>query len=398
MPRTTEPAMVFMTGDGVVTKRWKYPNNETTSIDVNVAGKYVGTHPNLKSIIVFAPGNDKTVPIYDLKTEKILCELTGHTAPVHNATYSIDGKRIVTGGQDNTVRVWDARTGKELNQISRRGFAATGFNGQIFLSNDKKTILTLGLGTAPTQIWDLETKRSINLTGVKFTGTPTISPNGTLIAGTGASISKKESFQEFVVFDTSNGKRVGSFKGNIGSMYMSFSADSKCIAIAMEDGVHVIDIATEQLKYKLPHIGVYHFAFSDDNSQVMTYSLIDGMSRLWNYETGEEIAGLVSFRADENTIVLPNRYYYSTKGAVKGIHYVLDNKTIPFDQFDLQYNRPDLVFEKLGVTDKKLLKGYQKAYIKRLTKNGITENMFSDEFHLPEVSIQKKQPSHNYHK
>lgn len=389
MPGTTDPAMVFMTRDGIVAKRWRYPNNETTSIDVNVAGKYVGTHPNLESIIVFAPGIDKTVPIYDIKKEKILCELTGHTAPVYNATYSNDGKRIVTGSQDNTIRIWDVTTGKELDQISRRGFAVTGFNGKTFLSNDYKTILTMGLGTAPTQIWDLESKRSINLTGVNFTGTPTISPDGKLIAGTGAIMTKKGSAQEFVVFDTSNGKRVGSFKGNIGSMYMSFSADSKCIAIAMEDGVHVIDIATEELKYKLPHFGVYHFAFSDDNSQLMTYSLIDGMSRLWNYETGEEIAGLVSFRADENTIVLPNRYYYSTKGAVKGIHYVMDNKAIPFDQFDLQYNRPDIVFEALGVSDKNLLDGYKKAYLKRLVKNKVTEEMFSDDFHLPEVSIEK---------
>ena len=33
---------------------------------------------------------------------------------VISASYSIDGARLVTGSMDNTVKVWDAQTGKEL--------------------------------------------------------------------------------------------------------------------------------------------------------------------------------------------------------------------------------------------------------------------------------------------
>ena len=37
---------------------------------------------------------------------------------VYSAAYSPDGSRLVTGGGDGTIRVWDAATGKELRRIT----------------------------------------------------------------------------------------------------------------------------------------------------------------------------------------------------------------------------------------------------------------------------------------
>ncbi len=39
----------------------------------------------------------------------------GHKLPVTSVAWSRDGKRIVTGSRDKTVRLWDAETGKELH-------------------------------------------------------------------------------------------------------------------------------------------------------------------------------------------------------------------------------------------------------------------------------------------
>lgn len=387
-PGTTNPGMIYQGADRIIAKGWDYPNAISKTLKVNVSGKAVQVHPKLESVIVYSPSTQLEISVLNFETGKEQCKLSGHTGVIHNAIFNYDGSKIITGSKDNSIRVWDSKTGKELNKLTRRGFASTGFNGKIFIGKDDKTILIQGLQTSPTQVWNLETRKSINLVGVTFLGTPEISPDGKMIAGTGAVMSKKESINQLVIYDTETGKKIGSFKGNPGSMYMSFSADSKCLALTMTDGVDLVDIASEEVKYKLPHLSVNHYAFSEDGSLIMTYG-IDVMSRLWNYDTGEEIAALISYRDNENTIVLPNRYYYSTKGAIGGIHYVMDGKAIPFDQFDLQYNRPDIVFEKLGVTDKNLLNGYKKAYEKRLSKNGVTENMFSDEVHLPEISINR---------
>ncbi|MFY0652408.1 MAG: caspase family protein [Cyclobacteriaceae bacterium] len=392
-PGTNNPGMVYQGADRIIAKGWEYPNAISKTIRVNVSGKAVKVHPKLESVIVYSPSTENTISVISFDTGEEMCKISGHTDVIHRAIYNHDGSQIITASKDNSIRSWDSQTGQELKKISRRGFASTGFNGGLFISRDGKTVLAQGLQAAygstptPTQVWNLETGKSINLTGVYFAGTPVVSPDGKMIAGMVSVMKKKEPIPQLIIYDTSNGNRIGEFKDQTGSMYMSFSADSKSLALTMPDGVDVLDIATEEIKYKLDHVSVNHYAFSDDNSLIMTYGA-DGLSRLWESSTGKEIAALVSFRDNENTIVLPNRYYYSTKGAIRGIHYILEDRAVPFDQFDLQYNRPDLVFKALGISDQKLLDGYKKAYEKRLSKNGVTESMLADEFHLPQVSIE----------
>jgi len=41
--------------------------------------------------------------------------LTGHSNWVRSVAYSPDGKHIVSGSWDNTVKVWDAHMGKEVS-------------------------------------------------------------------------------------------------------------------------------------------------------------------------------------------------------------------------------------------------------------------------------------------
>ncbi len=38
----------------------------------------------------------------------------GHTSTIFAVAWSPDGTRIASGGNDNTVQVWDAKTGQRL--------------------------------------------------------------------------------------------------------------------------------------------------------------------------------------------------------------------------------------------------------------------------------------------
>ena len=45
------------------------------------------------------------------------CTLRGHSDWVFSVAYSPDGKHIVSGSKDKTVKVWDSQTGKEVSVL-----------------------------------------------------------------------------------------------------------------------------------------------------------------------------------------------------------------------------------------------------------------------------------------
>jgi len=44
------------------------------------------------------------------------CTLTGHSDWVKSVAYSPDGKHLVSGSNDNTVKVWDVAMGQEVSR------------------------------------------------------------------------------------------------------------------------------------------------------------------------------------------------------------------------------------------------------------------------------------------
>ena len=63
--------------------------------------------------IVTASG-DQTAKVWDAVTGKELMNLISHNGPVYSTAWSLDGQQIVTGSYDQTVKVWDENTGQEL--------------------------------------------------------------------------------------------------------------------------------------------------------------------------------------------------------------------------------------------------------------------------------------------
>jgi WD40 repeat protein len=52
---------------------------------------------------------DRTVRLWDAASGQEVLTLKGHTDIVRCVGFSNDGCRLVSGGWDHTVRVWDAR-------------------------------------------------------------------------------------------------------------------------------------------------------------------------------------------------------------------------------------------------------------------------------------------------
>jgi WD40 repeat protein len=60
--------------------------------------------------------SDKSLRIWDAETGRALSRpMTGHEGGVYSVAFSHDGKRIVSGSDDGTIRVWDAETGGDIS-------------------------------------------------------------------------------------------------------------------------------------------------------------------------------------------------------------------------------------------------------------------------------------------
>lgn len=81
-------------------------------------------------IVSVSSSDDNTVRVWDARTGAELMVFTGHTGAVTSASFNDNGTQIVSCSDDNTIRVWDVTnipprihthipciTNAELNQI-----------------------------------------------------------------------------------------------------------------------------------------------------------------------------------------------------------------------------------------------------------------------------------------
>jgi len=85
-------------------------------------------------------------------------------------------------------------------------------------------------------------------------------------------------------------------------------------------------------------------------------------------------------------IAYPDNYFMGTRTIFKYTWYAEGEKIYRPEQFDLRYNRPDIVLERLGYADTTTLKAYRKLYQNRLSKMGFKSNSFNKTT-LPVVHI-----------
>lgn len=113
----------------------------------------------------------------------------------------------------------------------------------------------------------------------------------------------------------------------------------------------------------------------------------DGIIKIWNYETGKELASLATFGHEGFVVYTPDKYYRASKDAAASIAFNLNGNILPFEQFDLVYNRPDLVVNHIAATDSLTQVAYYNAYKKRVEKMGFKSLVPGKKVNIPELSV-----------
>lgn len=144
------------------------------------------------------------------------------------------------------------------------------------------------------------------------------------------------------------------------------SIDDKLIAVANDEGVIIIVNQTGKIThtFKGHNADVNSLHFSYDNQFLVSTSK-DGTTKLWSLVNGEELASLLTFISGDWMLTTPEGYYFGTPGAASQLYFTRDSKLYSFEDFDLQYNRPDKVLERIGVYAEALIQPYRSAFQKR---------------------------------
>jgi WD40 repeat protein len=227
---------------------------------------------------------DQTAKVWDAASGRELLTLKGHHARIHSVAFSPDGQRIVTGSWDQTAKVWDAANGRELLTLKghREQVLAVAF------SPDGQRIVT-GSHDRTAKVWDATSGNLLrSLEGHRAAIVPVaFSPDGQrVVTGSGDRTAR--------VWDVASGKQLLELKGHTSEVVAAFSPDGQRIATGSHDQTaRVWDATSGQELFALRgHTGpINSIAYSLDGHRIVA-GVDDNTARVWDAADGRELLTL----------------------------------------------------------------------------------------------------------
>ena len=229
-------------------------------------------------------GDDHTIRIWNVASGKLERTLEGHTDSVRAVAITPDGRRIVSGGTYDAVRVWDLASGKFVHTIAgQSGYRAV---YSVAVSPDGRRVIWGGAGAA-VQVWDLASGR-IERTLKSQDSTV----RAVAISRDGNSALSGGDSGQVQVWDLASGRLVQTLNGYASSVCaIAATPDGSRIVSGGHDGtVQVWSMARGRLEQSLwGHTGsVDGIAVTADGKRIVSHGG-DGKVRIWDLATGQEV-------------------------------------------------------------------------------------------------------------
>ncbi|NJO42272.1 MAG: protein kinase [Cyanobacteria bacterium RU_5_0] len=224
-------------------------------------------------------GDDNTLKIWNLDTGKVTDILEGHSDNVRSIDISQDGQTLVSGSGDKTVKVWNLQTGEVLHDL-------TGHRGAVWsvsLSRDGQTLIS-GSDYGAIRVWNPQTGQLVRtIPGhEEAVYSVALSPDGETFASSGADKTIK-------IWNLQTGDLIRTLQGHTDAVRaIAYSPNGQTIASASWDKtVRVWNAATGEQMHNLEgHTDrVVAIAISADGQTIVSAS-VDQTLRVWDAQAG----------------------------------------------------------------------------------------------------------------
>lgn len=242
--------------------------------------------PDGKTIV--SGSADDSIRLWDAATGQMFRTLRGGGKGVTSLAIREDGQHLVAGHWNGTLKVWDLPTGRELRTLRGHSENVTA----VAYSRDGKRLAS-GSGDDTLRIWNEEAGKELrsldhgneyDITAVAF------SPDGKRIAS-------GDGENTIIIWDAERGEELLTLSGHTGAIAcIAFSPDGKRLVSASGDrSLKVWDAENgrELMTLQGHQDDVATVAFRPDGRRLASGSA-DGTVRLWDAQTGRELAELRS--------------------------------------------------------------------------------------------------------
>lgn len=293
-------------------------------------------------------GFQNKVKVWEISSANQIAEMAGHTAGILALDFHPTKPWVVSGSIDQTARVWDYTTKTQLKKfedqiVSVHDVKFSPDGRQLATAAWDKTILLRN-----TNDWAIQHKLEEH---INIVNTIDYSPDGSVLVSGAGNNAVAEADNSVICWNSSTGESICQFKDHRG----------------------------EILK-----------VICDPTNNRFFSASVDGAVKYSDYKTCELIATYQATGGTEFMIYTPDNYYMASKKALNGIGFRIGNKLVPFDQFYMHLDRPDIVAQRIGKSTGQLIKLYHYLYKKRLKKLNLEEGDLKLDFNLPQLSIETK--------
>jgi WD40 repeat protein len=330
--------------------------------------KDIAVHPNGKVVITSA--NDGKIYLWDIKTGTLIRDFKSNSSAINFAKFSQDQKSIILGYNNGIIKFWDLTYG---GSIRTHKF-------QLTSKQQKKgwRYHVLSMVSQNENVYTFKVVLTKPYTGIEYY--------------------KECRYYDFVWNLNTNQKTFTekfvqnhepneyNFQSIVENSNRTFQNDTLFMIAEDTKITEYINDKPEDTGFKTPHTNPITSLDYDVKKKLYLTTSWDGQVLLYN-QKGKVILRLASMGIDDFVMITPDDYYYATKGSLPYIGFTENHNAVSFQQYDLFYNRPDIVYSNTPYGNSEIVTKLEMLHQKRLSRNNILQDKIDIEYSAPNIKI-----------